>query len=124
MFFHVNLQPPRSPDLNICDLSICNVLQMLQMSYPHTMHTEGDVIDSVNDAWTRFTYYELEKAFCSLAMVWDEVILNYGTNEYQMPHLGKDGIWKNEGVHALLKHACHASPQAIMLVTDFVEEIN
>ena len=71
-----------------------------------------------------FFHYELEKAFCSLALVWDAVILNYGQNDFQMPHLGKDGIWKNEGVHALRKHAHHASPQAVALTTEFVEEIN
>ena len=98
-----------------------NVLQTLQMSYPDIMHTEGDVIKAVNDAWLRFDHRQLEKAFCSLALVWDEVIINYGSNQYQMPHLGKDGIWKAEGVHVLRELACITSPQAVLIATEFFE---
>ena len=87
--------------MNIYDLSICNTLQVLQRRWEGQFRHAGDVIDAVNHAWNNLTHRQLEKAFCTLQTVFDEVIKAEGGNIYKLPHIGKDAIWNNEGVFAL-----------------------
>ena len=115
-------QPARSLDLNICDLSICNVLQTLQFCYVDTMTTVSDIIDSVNYAWAKFDHVQLEKAFCTLTMVFECVILNHGSNDYALPHLDKDAIIRREGIVGVRAHARQASQTAIDIVVEFFGE--
>ena len=86
------------------------------------MKNVSDIIDSVNHAWTEFDHIKLEKAFCTLTMVYECVIESYGSNYYVLPHLGKDAILKNEGVHALRLQARQASDTAIDIVTGYYNE--
>ena len=120
--FNLVCQPARSPDFNICDLSICNVLQILQWSYDGQLRNEGDVIAAVNHAWASFTHFQLEKAFCKLQTVFDEVIKCGGGNCYKLPHIGKDAIWKNYGVFVLRARAEQASQEACDMVRDVFGE--
>ena len=116
-------QPARSPDFNICDLSICNVLQTLQWKYGGPSRNEGDVITAVNHTWNSFLHYQLEKAFCTLQTIFDAVIKQQGGNCYKIPHIGKDAIWRNYGVFVLRSRAEQASQEACDLVSDVFGDI-
>ena len=53
-------------------------------------------------------------------MVFDTIILNYGSDIYVLPHLGKDAILKKDGVFVLREQACQASDMAIEIFADAV----
>ena len=119
---HLINQPACSPDFNICDLSICNVLQCGQWKYGGHFHNIRDVITAVNHAWATFTHKQLEKAFCTLQTVFDAVIRVNGGNCYKLPHIGKDAIWNNYGVYTLCARAKQASQEACDLVKEVFGE--
>jgi len=83
------------------------------------MRNVTDIINSVNDAWGRFNYVQLEKAFCTLTMVYDAIICCQGDNNYVLPHLGKDTILREEGVFSLRAQARQASPMAVDYTMEF-----
>ena len=81
--------------------------------YVGSIKNVNDIINSVNDAWGCFDHAKLEKAFCSLNMVFDAVIVNYCENTYALPHLGKDAILRTEGILAMREKARQASEIAV-----------
>ena len=76
-------QPARSPDLNICDLCISNVLQSLQWQYNGQLKNIEDVLSAVTYAWEQFNNVQLEKSFCTLQTVFEEVIKCQGGSLYK-----------------------------------------
>ena len=120
--FNLVCQPARSPDMNICDLSICIVLQVLQRKYHGQLQNHGDIIAGVNFAWNSFTHIQLEKAFCSLQTIFDEVIKSEGQNTYKIPHINKDAIWNRYGIFTLRARAEQASQEAIDIATEIFGE--
>ena len=52
-------------------------------------------------------------------MVFDIVLVNYDSNIYALPHIGKDAILKADGVFVLHEHARQASELAIEIVVEF-----
>ena len=71
-----------SPDCNICDLSICNLLQTLQRKHHGHLNTAYGIIQAVSHAWQTFGDLQLEKSFCTLQRVYEEIILCNGDNTY------------------------------------------
>ena len=86
------------------------------------MRTVKDIILSVQDAWARFNHYQLERAFCTLQTDFEEIVITYGENMYEIHHMNKDGIWAREGAHSLRERAQTASQTAIEAVYSFFEE--
>ena len=64
-------------------------------------------------AWDKYDHRSLEKAFCTLMTNYDQIICHEGSNRYKTKHIGKEGIWNSQGVHALCKEARQASPDAL-----------
>ena len=118
--FNLINQPPRSPDCNICDLSICNVLQTIQQKFHGHLDTPDGIIQAVNHAWLTFEHLQLEKSFCTLQRVHEEIILSSCDNTYVLPHMGKDKIIQEHGIHYFRIRARHASAQAIQKKQDLV----
>ena len=117
--FNLLNQPARSPDLNICDLSICNVLQTIQRDYDGQLKNVQDVIHAVNYAWREFNDRQLEFSFCTLQTVFDSIIKCQGGSQYKLRHIKKHAIWREHGIHFLREQAEQASQDAV----DLVEEV-
>ena len=81
------------------------------------MKNVSDVLDSIQGAWNAFSDVQLEKAFCTLNLVFEQVVLHYGDNCYALPHINKAAIWKKDGVSVL--HACQASRTNQTIVMEF-----
>ena len=54
-----------------------------------------------------------------LAIRFDAVILHYGENSYEFPHLGKEAILRTEGILAMREQARQASELAVDIVMEF-----
>ena len=78
-----------------------------------------DILQSVQAAWNAFSHVQLEKAFCSLNLCYEEVILHYGDNSFNIPHIGQDAIIEEDGILALRARARQASEAAISSVMEF-----
>ena len=95
-----------------------------QLKYDRAMVKEDiaqnfDVIHAVYYAWGRFNDRQLEKAFCTLQTVFEEIIKCQGGSQYRIPHIRKEAIWRVYGIHVLRELAEQASQDAI----DIVEEV-
>ena len=72
--FNLVNQPARSPDMNIFDLSVWNVLQYLSWQYNGHLRNIEDVLNAFHHSWDQFCHTQLEKSFCILQTVFDKVI--------------------------------------------------
>ena len=62
----------------------------------------------------------MEKSFCTLQRVYEEIILFNGDNTYMLPLIGKDKLIREHSIHHLRIPARHASVQAIQKEQDLV----
>ena len=83
------------------------------------MKNAASAIESVGFAWVEFNHIQLEKAFCTLNCIFEEVILNYGENTYTLPHFRKDAILKRDGILSLRSQARQAPRTAVDIVMKF-----
>jgi hypothetical protein len=77
-------QPPNSPDLNVLDLGYFSAIQALQQQQQQQQRTVDDLIAMAS--------VTLAKIFVTLQKVMELVILNGGSNNFKLPHLGKDRL--------------------------------
>ena len=87
----------------------------LQWAIENVQH----IIHAVNYAWGRFNHEQLEKAFCTLQTVIEEIIKCQGGSQYKILHIKKDAIWNEHGIHFLHEQAERASQEAV----DIVEKV-
>ena len=85
--FNLICQPPHSPDTNILDISINNILQCLQWAYEGPLNTHECVMTVVYNAWEAFDHTRIKKAFCTLMTNYDQIIHHEGKNCYKTAHI-------------------------------------
>ena len=74
----------------------------------------------VNHGWLSFGHLQVEKSFCTLQHVYEEILLCNGNNTYVLPHIGKDKVIREQEIHHLRIRARHASAQTIQKKQDLV----
>jgi hypothetical protein len=84
-------QPSQSPDMNICDLSFFPAIQSLYYKTPG-VDTVNRLIAAVEEAFTNFDPCLLNRAFLTLFMNYNQILLNEGGNNYKLPHMGKEAL--------------------------------
>ena len=82
-------QSPKSPDLNVLDLSFFRALQSKQWSNGGGK-TVDDVVDSVMLAFNEFDAMTLNFGWITLMTCFDDVITCHGDNDYAIQHIGKE----------------------------------
>jgi hypothetical protein len=95
-------QPAQSPDLNICDLSFFPAIQSLF----HKIEQEKTlpaIIKAVDVAFNNYDPNNLNRAFISLQMNYNEVLKHGGCNLYKMPHMSKAKLEKRGCLPITLK---------------------
>ena len=81
-------QPAKSPDLNVLDLGFFNAIQSLQ--YQRPSKNIDTLIGSVNEAFLELSDEKLENNFQTLRAVMRAILENEGSNDFKIPHSGKD----------------------------------
>ena len=80
-------QPPNSPDLNVLDLAVFPAIQAAYYKCPPKKYAE--LVVQVTKAFNELPCQKIDLAFYSLHAVMNEIISCGGSNDYDMPHLGK-----------------------------------
>ncbi|XP_021752459.1 uncharacterized protein LOC110717965 [Chenopodium quinoa] len=80
-------QPAQSPDLNVLDLGLFNVIQPIQyQSFPKNL---GELIDKVKEAYELFDPVLNKHYWITLQCCMEEILKNLGGNNFTPPHKGK-----------------------------------
>ncbi|XP_051152720.1 uncharacterized protein LOC127266508 [Andrographis paniculata] len=90
--FNISLvfQPPNSPDTNVNDLGWFRALQSLQITILGT--TVDDLLEAVHKSFQELSHTTLDSVFLSLQAYLGEIIANLGSNNYKIPHIGKNSL--------------------------------
>ncbi|XP_051137880.1 uncharacterized protein LOC127256092 [Andrographis paniculata] len=83
-------QPPNSPDTNVNDLGWFWALQSLQITQSGT--TVDDILGAVHKSFEQLSHTALNSVFLSLQACLGEIMANFGSNNYKIPHLGKESL--------------------------------
>jgi hypothetical protein len=94
--FHLKEQPANSPDTNVLDLGFFCSIQSLQWQQEPASDIDG-LIANVNRAWELYSPRTLERVWLSHQAVLNEILENYGDNNYKLPHMNKDGMRNDNG---------------------------
>lgn len=89
-------QPPNSPDTNILDLGFFRAIQSLQWKQPPARSIQ-DLIANVTAAFNQYDAESLNKMWLTHQTICDEILINNGDNDFDIPHVGKDGIKRKTG---------------------------
>jgi hypothetical protein len=84
-------QCPNSPDTNICDLGFFRTLQTEQWKLPCAKNVD-ELIDRVHQAFHSLAPESIDANFLTLQRCLDEIIQCHGSNDYKIPHLGKQKL--------------------------------
>ncbi|XP_021762409.1 uncharacterized protein LOC110727159 [Chenopodium quinoa] len=80
-------QPAQSPDLNVLDLGLFNVIQSIQyQSFPKNLK---ELIERVTEAYQMFNPELNKQIWISLQCFMEEILINQGGNNFIPPHKGK-----------------------------------
>ena len=85
----LELQPPKSPDINVLDLSFFRALQAAQWRREPAVTIDG-LIQQVNDAFEEFNPRKIDYGFITLQTCMDDILTAYGNNNYKITHIGKN----------------------------------
>ncbi|KAH9136838.1 hypothetical protein AeRB84_018170 [Aphanomyces euteiches] len=113
--FRVSCQPPNSPDPNVLDLGFFASIQALQ--YKVSSRSVDDVIRATLIAFETLSSEKLSDIFLTLQAVMRLVIEHQGSNQFKLPHLGKNSmrrtrtLMKNVTCPAQLVHTALAQLQ-------------
>jgi hypothetical protein len=75
-----------SPDINICDLCFFNSLQHRSFQLRSKSHSEMELMNTVQEAWTEYDWQALERAWGLQFAVYRAILDAKGTNTYEKPH--------------------------------------
>jgi hypothetical protein len=89
-------QPAQSPDFNINDLSFFAAIQSLYYKVPGVNNVIA-CCNAVQASFEAFDPNKLNRAFLSLFMNYNMVLQNQGSNQYRIPHMGKERL-EREGI--------------------------
>ena len=84
-------QPPKSPDLNVLDLSFFRALQSYQWRSGFANNIE-ELIEQVQRAFETFPARSIDFAFLTLQCCIDDTLAINGDNDYSIRHIGKEGL--------------------------------
>jgi hypothetical protein len=84
-------QSPKSPDLNVLDLSIFRALQSHQWRSGFANNTD-ELVEQVQRAYLDFEPQKLDFSFLTLQCCMDDVLSTYGNNDYKIRHMGKEAM--------------------------------
>ncbi|VFQ76659.1 unnamed protein product [Cuscuta campestris] len=90
--FHITLnnQPPNSLDLNILDLEFFRAIQSLKEQCAPTSVPE--LLEAVQRAYNALNPETLNKVWLTYQQVLTKVMEHEGSNNYRLPHMGKDRL--------------------------------
>jgi hypothetical protein len=95
------IQPAKSPDLNVLDLSFFRALQSEQWR-SGVENTVDGLIGQVMLAFQRFEPRKIDFGFLSLMQCMDNILKIYGANHYRMSHMGKEVLLRAGELPAVL----------------------
>ncbi len=81
-------QPPKSPDLNVLDLGVFNMLA--KMTEVVDMRTIEDLIKVVTAAYKGYEWWKMEKVWITLQTRMLQIMENEGLNNFKPMHYGKN----------------------------------
>ena len=84
-------QSPKSPDLNVLDLSIFWALQSHQWRSGFANNID-ELVEQVQRAYLDFEPQKLDFSFQTLQCCMDDVLSTYSNNDYKIWHMGKEVI--------------------------------
>jgi len=99
-------QPPNSPDTNTLDLAFFRAIQSIQYQKP-----SKNIDELINNVIIAFQELPLDvciKVWTTAQMVMNEIILAQGSNNYKLPHAGKDKIARELGQSIPYRLPCKA----------------
>ena len=114
--FHIQDQPANSPDTNVLDLGFFRALQTAFWKLKRARNIDG-LITNVEKAWQEYPPEKINRVWLSHQAVLEEIIVHEGTNDYNLPHIGKDQLEK----HGELPHRLQASHRAIEIARNYLE---
>ncbi|XP_021726177.1 uncharacterized protein LOC110693346 [Chenopodium quinoa] len=80
-------QPAQSPDLNVLDLGLFNVIQSIQyQSFPRNLK---ELIEKVTEAYELFNPVLNKRCWITLQCCMEEILKDQGGNNFSPPHKGK-----------------------------------
>ncbi|KAG7345259.1 hypothetical protein IV203_032790 [Nitzschia inconspicua] len=83
-------QPAQSPDLNVNDLGFFNSLQ--SKYYEESPRNAIEMIEMVEKVYKRYPMEKLNRIWLTLQSVMNEIIDRSGANNYEIPHMNKEGL--------------------------------
>ncbi|MFZ9075472.1 MAG: hypothetical protein ACO2Z3_06685 [Flavobacteriaceae bacterium] len=88
-------QPPNSPDVNVLDLGFFRSIQTLcDEEDPRNIH---EMIQGVVQKFYEYNPELIDNVFLTLQNCMIEILKNGGSNDYKIPHLGKQKL-RNQGI--------------------------
>lgn len=108
-------QPSNSPDCNLNDLGFFRALQ--SRYYERCPSNAGEIITLVEEEYEKFDCCIINKIWLSYQCVLNEIIENYGNNDYKLPHMQKDAVLK---ANNKLPRCLQVTEMAKNLYRDFV----
>ena len=100
--FHLREQPARSPDTNVPDLGFFRATQSIQWKLPPATTIEG-LIANVKAAWEQHDPLKLNRIWTTHQQVCDCIMTHQGDNHYEMPHMGKEALERQNNLPSRLK---------------------
>jgi len=86
-------QPSNSPDTNVLDLGVFNVIQTKYYSDPP--RNFGEIVETVQRAYEDLEPEKINQCFLSWQGCLDEILDCDGGNTYSIPHMNKAKIQKH-----------------------------
>ena len=98
-------QAPNSPDTNILDLGFFRAIQSANDACPDN---EEELIKSVEKAYGEYPWCKLNFVWLTLQSCLNKIIEHDGGNDYKIPHMGKESLWRR----GRLPEVLHVTPAA------------
>ena len=114
--FHLREQPANSPDTNVLDLGFFCALQTAFWKLRHARNIDG-MIANVEAAWRDYPADKLYFIWLTHMAVMDKILINQGSNDFDIPHVGKERLQQ----HGDLPHPLNANAGAILMASEFLE---
>lgn len=90
--FNIKLvfQPPNSPDTNVNDLGFFRSIESLKTD-TQARNIE-ELVAAVEDSYKELDHYTLNKVFLTLQSCFKQIMIERGSNQYDIIHYGKDAL--------------------------------
>jgi hypothetical protein len=86
-----NLQRPKSPDINVLDLSFFRALQAAQWQQEPARTIDG-IIHQVNESFEEFDPQIIDFGFKTLQTCTNDILKVYGNNNHKISRIGKNEL--------------------------------